>query len=330
MSADCIYRVWVDLEDDQVVVRTVSCSTNVSPKPTGYELTKSCSDIWKTFPVSVSEIRDWVTRLGSGYDGGSLFEPGERGHNVQLSKVWNRWRTRFKKGAGIDIGDMPHIGKLRYSDSIESGLPVGFPEEETIRFTKGQIITRDEATRLLKLGITLDVQVEYGRMEGHSLIPPVFRGRLGFLSDECPCVYGTNYRRRGHSVGEDCALRVRVATTITRTVKAESRVKPTLACNQSYFERDDLFAILNFKGEVFAGSDWRDGYRWAPVAEAYCNSFQQEFSAGSKKPSGVAFVSREEADKAIQYYQAFNPDEPVRSIPAREFSDIATVQLIAA
>ena len=201
MSADCLYGVWVEERNGCFEVYEVGCSTNCFPKPV--TVSRSGASLWMT--LAPDEIAERVAGLCRAYDGGSLFEKSTGRKGLTGAMAWKRWRNRFRRAGGPDIGEAPSPSQICYSLS-----DLAFPPEEsaTLRLKRGQELTPELIETIVASGQRV----------------PVSFDSLGMFCD------GTlGFRREDGEIGVYCRRKARYGFRLPSNRKILSRVSTTIA-----------------------------------------------------------------------------------------------------
>jgi len=247
----------VDKDASVLTVKTVSCSTNCFPKPRGRELSKSYADEWQRFDVEdVAGIREFVSSLSRSYAGRGCFELSR----LTGEQAWRRWRTRFKRAGGPDIGSCP--GAVTWDDAPTF---IADPWPATIEISSGQPVTPELAEILIERNVRVPITVvDKGApfvLKEHKIAC----GAIGFISCGCVNYYANGKRRWGrelHFSSSDAYFRV--ATTV-KLKPRKSDIIPHSKTPLSLIQAGDI--VLRRDKQVLAISRWDDGFSCALESE---------------------------------------------------------------
>lgn len=279
MSATRIYRAWIDKEGDELVVKTVTCATNCSPKPRRYELSKGCAAEWKRFDIADCDgVRAFVSSLAHSYAGHGCFELSR----LTGEQAWRRWRNRFKRAGGPDVGKCP--GAITWDNAPDF---IADPWPATIEISSGQLVTQEIAELLVESGVRAPITV---LPKGAQFVLKEHRwadGAIGFISGGDLHYYAHGKRRWGRPL--DLAWSdayFRVATTV-KLKPDKSDLIPHSKVLFSAIQNSDI--VLRREGSVLTLSSYSDGFDC--VAES-------EIGKYPKDPEIVVFTSANGAKAA--------------------------------
>lgn len=193
MSTDILFRVWVDREDIELVIREVSGSSNCSPQPSGFQLSKSFAQEWRRFGLyDETGIRDWVSSIAKSYAGGMIRET----NHLRGDEAWNRWRNRFRRAGGPDIGPPPASLTWNGAPSV-----IALDPAVVLDIRRGEVIDLDMARAII--GAKKRVPIYRLGKDEEELPERVYSsGALGFLVDDIPHYYLRRKRNRGYKMRE--------------------------------------------------------------------------------------------------------------------------------
>jgi len=314
MSFSRIYKVWLKVENDNLVIGGHSCDSNCFPKPTKYELKNSDGEVMWTKPLS--SVRGFIISLCKSYDSSMIRE----GRDYSGVEAWALWSGRLKM-VGVLLGDMPSRGAL--SDlgvGVRRGIPINSPEERFLSFQKGDVLLYDEAKRLVETYDSRSVRIPVCVVNQNKTR---FIGRLGFISGCGLCAYGRGLSRSGPSLWPDDTLVVTKTYRLSIGRDKQEYLKPPARGGLAALSDPTLSVAVTPNGAVFCAYPYSPAeYAFIDGKRAYDCTVAEALRTNpdtSSNQTPAVLLSNEHGDALLSFYADYHPELGLKLIPVSDF-----------